>query len=190
MNALEPSRKQSLSGGAVCQPQQTQGGHFRRPLTWKPMFFGPLCGTFLLLAASHRLTAAEPKKLQEILNTAPRWEDFIARDGRVYRPDEDVPYTGWVVMRHGNEGLALCHCKHGLFHGTSTSWYQSGQKRSEHTYHKGKLSGLSTKWFENGQKMDQGNYRDGKLHGLWIFWDQRGNEIQRETYKDGLRIDR
>lgn len=190
MNALEPFRKQSLSGGAAGQPRQTQGGHFRRPTAWKPLFFGPLCGTFFLLAASDRLTAVEPNKLQEILNTAPRWEDFIERDGRVYPPDEDVPYTGSVAMRYGNEGLALCHCKNGLLHGTSTSWYQNGQKRSEHTYHEGKLSGLSTKWFENGQKMDQGNYRDGKLHGLWIFWDQRGNEIQREIYKDGLRIDR
>ena len=123
--------------------------------------------------------------VRKILLTAPRWEDFVERDGVMYDPKESVPYTGPIALRYGNEGLALAYCRDGLLHGTSTSWYPNKKKRSEHTYASGILHGLSTTWHPNGQRMNQGDYRRGKLEGIWISWDASGNEIDRKSYRQG-----
>lgn len=140
---------------------------------------------YILCGLTH---GEEPDELTRIRREAPDWQSFTHRDGQIFQSDAEAPYTGWVNVRHGNEGLALCHFKAGLRHGISTTWYPAGQKRSEHTYRAGNLSGLSTHWFENGEKMQQGNYQDGKLDGLWIFWDREGKEIDRATYKDGKLV--
>ena len=124
--------------------------------------------------------------LQSLQDVA-RWEDFIEREGRIYDPKNNHPYTGPVALRYGNEGLALGHCRDGLLDGISTSWYRDGKKRSEHTYRRGLLEGLATTWYPNGQTMSQGQYRKGKLHGLWISWDEQGNETEQHTYRDGVR---
>ena len=149
-----------------------------------------LLATLAIILLGGRMPGEEPDELARLRKKAPYLQSFAQREGKIFRPGADAPYTGWVNVKHGNEGLALCHFKEGVLHGTSTTWYLGGQKRSEHTYHKGKLSGLSTNWFENGQKMQQGNYRMGKLEGLWIFWDQQGNELERTIYKDGKSVER
>ena len=126
---------------------------------------------------------------QQKLQAAARWEDFIEREGRIYDPTTNQPYTGPVALRYGNEGLALGHCRNGLLDGISTSWYRDGKKRSEHTYRRGLLEGLATTWYPNGQTMSQGHYRKGKLHGPWISWNEQGDETNESIYRNGIRID-
>lgn len=121
------------------------------------------------------------------LDDVPRWEDFVERGGRIHDPQTNRPYTGYIALRYGNEGLALGQCREGMLDGTSTSWYPDGKKRSKHTYRKGLLEGLSTTWYANGQKMSEGHYHQGQLHGVWITWDSDGNEIEEHTYHKGVR---
>ena len=132
--------------------------------------------------------SSENEAARRVLFDAPRWEDFVKREGAIYAPEKSTPYTGPVALRYGNEGLALAYCRDGMLHGTSTSWYPDGEKRSEHTYARGLLHGLSTTWHPNGQKMNQGNYQGGKLHGIWITWDAAGTETGRKHYRKGKPI--
>jgi len=140
----------------------------------------------LVVVSSYGIdTPSGTDPIRQQLTHAPRWENFVERNGRIYRPEKKRPYTGPVALRYGNEGLALGHCLDGMLHGTSTSWYPDGKKRSEHTYSRGLLQGLSTTWYPNGQKMSQGLYRKGKLHGTWITWDPAGKETKRQSYRNG-----
>ena len=145
-----------------------------------------------LLAEGHDQPAhaqVDVNSHQQKLHAAARWEDFIEREGRIYDPITNQPYTGPVALRYGNEGLALGHCRDGLLDGISTSWYRDGRKRSEHTYRRGLLEGLATTWYPNGQTMSQGHYRKGKLEGPWISWNEQGKETSEHTYRNGVRID-
>ena len=62
------------------------------------------------------------------------------RDGVMYEPNKEEPFTGRHVIH-----------------------YENGQKKQEGNYKEGKLDGLVTLWYENGQKESEGNYKDGKL---------------------------
>jgi len=92
----------------------------------------------------------------------------------VFLPNETNPYTGEYL------------CKYENVIGKSTTWYESGQKKSEANYKNGKLDGKSTWWNKRGQKIRQKEYKSGKLDGKLIEWFQFNGEIKREeNYKNG-----
>ena len=64
---------------------------------------------------------------------------LVWKDGLMYIPDSDKPYSGVAVRYYGN-----------------------GQKREEGTYKDGIRYEKWLKWHDNGQKSDVKNYKDGK----------------------------
>ena len=91
---------------------------------------------------------------------------LIDRDGQLYAPDNDQPYTGIVFEFH-----------------------KSGQKKREETFKDGELNGLSTIYHENGQKKSEGNHKDGEREGLWTWWYGNGQKFYEDIYKDGELIE-
>ena len=67
-------------------------------------------------------------------------KEFQTRNGLVYLPDQEEPFTGKNI------------CK-----------YENGQKSEEGNYLNGKRDGKWTWWYENGQKWVEANYKDGKM---------------------------
>ena len=61
-----------------------------------------------------------------------------SRNGLVYLPNQEEPFTGKNL------------CK-----------YENGQKKVEGSYKDGKADGKWTKWYEDGQKLNERNYKDG-----------------------------
>ena len=87
---------------------------------------------------------------------------LIDRDGQLYAPDNDHPYTGIVFEFH-----------------------KSGQKKREETFKDGELNGLSTIYHENGQKLSEVTYKGGRPDGLWTWWRENGQKSHEGTWKDG-----
>ena len=90
---------------------------------------------------------------------------LVWKDGLMYAPDSDKPYSGVAV-----------------------EYYENGQKSSEFSVKDGKKDGLNTEWYENGQKSIEGTYKDGEKDGLETLWYENGEKKREETYKDGYEI--
>ena len=77
-------------------------------------------------------------------------KEFQTRNGLVYLPDQEEPFTGKNI------------CK-----------YENGQKSEEGNYLDGKRDGKWTWWYENGQKWLEANYKDGKMRRR-SEWNENG----------------
>ena len=106
------------------------------------------------------------------------------RNGLIYIPNTEKPYTGWVQGYHYDSvQLAIrYHVKNGERDGLCTWWHDNGQKRSERTYKAGLLEGLWTTWYKNGQKSSEGTYKAGKREGLWTTWYKNGQKGGEDIY--------
>ena len=87
------------------------------------------------------------------------------RNGLVYLPNQQEPFTGKNLCKYGN-----------------------GQKKSEGKFKDGKLDGKWTSWYENGQIKSEENYKDGKRDGKWTTWYKNGRITSEKNYKDGKLI--
>jgi antitoxin component YwqK of YwqJK toxin-antitoxin module len=72
------------------------------------------------------------------------------RNGLVYLPNQEEPFTGKNL------------CK-----------YENGQKKVEGHYKDGKEDGKWTWWYENGQIQSEANWKDGKIDE-WTRWNENG----------------
>ena len=90
--------------------------------------------------------------------------DLEDRNGVMYLPNEETPFTG-----------------------RTESFHENGQKKGEVTFKDGKPEGPWTGWYENGQKTSETNYKDGKYHGLSTegVGSRTGRRKGKEKYKDG-----
>ena len=102
---------------------------------------------------------------------------LIEKDGVMYLPQSDKPYSG-DVSKLDNFGKTLLKGAHknGKKDGLWTWWYENGQKSKEGTYKDGKQVELVTSWYENGQKGKEGTFKDGELVSE-NCWDIDGNDI-------------
>ena len=55
-----------------------------------------------------------------------------------------------------------------------TSYYDSGEKASEHEEANGILSGHVRRWHQNGQLFVEAEYKDGLAHGVSQQWTESG----------------
>ena len=88
------------------------------------------------------------------------------RNGLVYLPNQEEPFTGNNLCKHKN-----------------------GQKKSEGKIKDGKPVGKWTEWYENGQKGSESNWKDGKPDGKWTEWYENGQIKSERNYKDGRQVD-
>ena len=59
-------------------------------------------------------------------------------------------------------------------HGTSTIWWENGQKKLELHYVCGLLHGPKRTWWQNGEPWAVGGFFNGQDHGTWTTWNGEG----------------
>ena len=72
--------------------------------------------------------------------------------------------------------------------GQFTTWYESGEKRSEDNWENGKKVGKWFSWHSNGQVESEGFYIDDQKDGLWVFYDETGTKVSEGVYAAGALI--
>ena len=114
------------------------------------------------------------------------YEDLEYRNGVMYLPHEEAPFTGRAerFYQNGQKGEES-NWKDGLKDGPVTKWFENGQKEEEGNLKDGKSVGLLTKWWKNGQKGSEDNYKDGRQDGLSTWWYKNGQKRQESNWKDG-----
>ena len=142
------------------------------------------CGESTQPSEGVDMTDPAPKK--DATETAVDWSKLQDREGVMYLPNEETPFTGRAESFYENGQKELeSNYKDGKPDGPWTWWYESGQKEREGNYKDGKKDGLLTWWYENGQKKVEANHKDGEPDGPTILYNEDGTERGRSTYKDG-----
>ena len=129
-------------------------------------------------------TDTDPEKAA--IDSAVDWSKLQDRNGTMYLPNAETPFTGRAESFYENGQKELeSNYKDGKPDGLWTWLYGSGQKEREGNYKDGKKDGLVTWWYENGQKKVEGNFKDGKPDGMTTSWYENGQKSREENYKDG-----
>ena len=73
--------------------------------------------------------------------------------------------------------------------GLHKTYFDNGQKETEHNYKDSLLSGKWSQWYKNGQVSIIGNYENNHLNGGWKQWDGNGRLVVVGRYKNNMPID-
>ena len=115
-----------------------------------------------------------------------RRDALTLREGRRYRPNETVPFTGVMTEFYGNGTLqSRSVLSNGLLEGLSEGWYTNGNKQVEELYRGGISHGLRVKWHENGQKLSEAPIVDGKMDGFFRRWHENGSLAEEVSMRNG-----
>jgi antitoxin component YwqK of YwqJK toxin-antitoxin module len=79
--------------------------------------------------------------------------------------------------------------KQGVKDGAWTQYYKNGVKRLSGYYEKGMLQGSYEVYYSNGKLEISGSYLDNKSHGIWRFYDESGKEVYALEYVHGFPAD-
>lgn len=114
---------------------------------------------------------------------------LIDREGVKYQEDSKKPYSGKVyeLWDTGNKKFEGSYSK-GKEDGIWTWWYYGGQKMSEGTFTNGERDGIWTWWYERGMKEREETYTNGVLNGKSTFWRENGQILGETTYKNGKKV--
>ncbi len=108
--------------------------------------------------------------------------ELTLRDGRSYRQNETLPFTGIMTETYSNGSVkSRSVLSNGVLHGVSEGWYTNGTLQVREHFQKGISHGIRTKWFANGSKMSEAAVENGKIQGLFRRWHENGQlaeEIQ------------
>ena len=132
------------------------------------------------------------------------------RNGIVYLPNDNKPYTGeWELFYPNGKIHIRRHFVNGKEEGTQTWWHENGQKHVDGNNKNGEIDGLSNSWYDNGQKKCEGkfinsgldgkstcwysnghkeselNYKNDKQDGVQTWWYENGQKKSESRYKDG-----
>ena len=102
----------------------------------------------------------EPGKPIEVIEE--RWPDGNLKVRREVRRDE--------------EGNAIPH-------GTTVTWWEDGQKKTELSFVDGVKHGPRIAWYRNGQMWSEGTYDHGEPSGTWTLW-YSDDAVQRVWHYD------
>ncbi|HIM83310.1 MAG TPA: hypothetical protein EYM55_01635 [Candidatus Marinimicrobia bacterium] len=84
--------------------------------------------------------------------------NLVEYGGKMFKQDDDKPYTGRVFDLHKS----------------------TGEKKLEGRYRSGLKDGKWTNWYENGQKESEGIFKDGIKVGDWTYWNENGKKIRKK----------
>jgi hypothetical protein len=134
---------------------------------------------------------AEAIVFDQVTNDYTGWAKKIYYFGSANDPNTGLPQRGGgqisdlVQFKDGNvNGVEVreINYKNGNVDGLWTTWYENGQKRSEHNYKDGK-KWTAVHWKPNGEKCPKTNIVEG--NGGLAWYDKEGVEYLYLTYKDG-----
>ena len=126
---------------------------------------------------------------------------LINKDGLMYLPDSDSPYSGEVYFNYDTgEKLYQGTYENGLLV-TDSYLNKDGSVKEPINYETTLVERKSVYYTKDtnkpysgpvfslyevgGQKKSEGNLKDGELNGLWTDWYENGQKGDEGTYKDG-----
>jgi len=118
------------------------------------------------------------------------YTDAQARNGLIYLPNQQEPFTGnnSCVYANTSQLYVTGKFKDGKLVGKWTWWHENGQMEKIGNYKDSKLDGKWTGWHENGQKYFEENFKDDENHGKSTMWLENGQKVGEGNYKDGKLI--
>ena len=117
-------------------------------------------------------------------------EDIIRniekRDGKLYKPGADRPYTGSYQVSNEETGVSVeIHIKDGALDGDYIERYANGRKKMQSQWKNGVQDGLLTYWDEDEHKLIESEMQNGLPHGMETMWNIDGTKIAETPYKNG-----
>ncbi len=130
-------------------------------------------------------TAHDMRK-PSLTGTEVRRDALTLRDGRRYRQDGTVPFSGVMTEFYADGTLqSRSVISNGLLEGLSEGWYTNGLKQVEEPYRAGVAHGVRVKWHENGQKLSEAPIASGKLEGVFKRWHANGTLAEEVPMRGG-----
>lgn len=101
--------------------------------------------------------------------------ELVLRDGRSYRTNEALPFTGILVGRYADGSLrSRSIMSNGVLQGLSEGWYTNGIPEVREEFVGGISHGQRLKWYPDGARMSEATIRNGKLEGTFLRWHEGG----------------
>jgi antitoxin component YwqK of YwqJK toxin-antitoxin module len=114
------------------------------------------------------------------------FDELVRREERLYRKNEDRPFTGLLVERYPNGSVkSRSVIVDGLLNGTSEGWYTNGQVEVREYFKAGISDGLRSKWHPNGSRLSETTIRDGQHDGTFRRWHENGQLAEEVEMKRG-----
>jgi len=132
--------------------------------------------------------AAPPRDLRmpALTGAEVRRDALVVRDGKRYRRDESVPFTGLMTEVYADGMLqSRSAVSNGLLEGLSEGWYTNGHKQVEELYRGDVSHGLRVKWYESGQVLSEAPVVSGKLDGVFRRWHASGTLAEEVPMRGG-----
>lgn len=139
-----------------------------------------LGGAYVRLHRPVRTQAVAPVEL-----TVPRG-NLENREDRWYLPGAAAPFTGWVTDAYKDGGLKLrTAVVDGQYHGLSEGWHTNQVLELRETFNRGKPQGTRTTWYPTGQKRSEGELIAGLQQGVYRQWHENGMLAAEAEFKNG-----
>jgi antitoxin component YwqK of YwqJK toxin-antitoxin module len=108
------------------------------------------------------------------------------KDGKLYRPSEKTPFTGFVIEYYpGHVIKSRAQVTDGKLHGLSEGWHTNGLLQVQEHFVQGVSHGERTKWHPNGKKQSTASIIDGKIDGTFRRWNEDGTIAEEIPMKNG-----
>ncbi len=85
--------------------------------------------------------------------------------------------NGYYIKLYHDQLISLISYKDGVKHGSSYSWYLTGQRQYEQLFMEDKLHGFYTHWNINGDIIEIIRYSNGLKDGFNIQYENDSDEI-------------
>ena len=107
--------------------------------------------------------------------------DFVYRDGLIFKKFTDTPYSGKV------EGAEQGYIDSGVRNGEWKFYYANGQIASKGRYQKGSKVGVWEEFDISGNLKSKGSYSNNLKDGSWAIYSN-GEFIESHIYKMGRNL--
>ncbi len=110
------------------------------------------------------------------------YDNLIYHDRIYYKEFPSILFSG------DTKGLVEAELINGIYSGSYTQYYRSGQIRLRGRYKNGKKEGFWVSYHNNGQLHSEGYYVQGLWEGIWIDYYSNGNVRSKGIYKSGKKL--
>ena len=119
--------------------------------------------------------------------------EMLLREGVAYHGRKREPFTGqaneyFPFKKDPQPIKAIRNFKDGKLHGTTTFFYNNGQKSSEIHYENGVREGIATNWFMTGEIKWVRSFKQNALDGEAITYNQMGEILTHLIYSKGAVV--
>ena len=158
----------------------------------------------LLMVGCEEADLSDPDVIEDNTADTVEWSKLQDRDGVIYLPNTDKPFSGFAKRVYENEQVEiLAQFKDGYVVRVK-QWQENGTPRWDFGFIEGNRGiegipwkeekvcsqeialntreGPETFWHENGQTKQESNFKDGKQNGPFISWYENGQKKEEAKF--------